>query len=519
MMRARSPLAMLAAATLLVVAWLSPRAVPYNMDEFVHYQALACATLPQARDLPSFRDGCSLYDLRLPFTPAPLPLRSYLYVGSVPAVPFYPFWRAIGDPVAVRVQGAVFALVSLVLAGRLLGVRLGAVALAGLVFPLLLVTFVVDEGPVGISAVAFLGALVTLRRALRAEAPAARAAWGALAGLLLFAGLWAKLVFAWWLPAVVCFAASVAWPRRESISAAARRAAPALAAAALACLVPTAVLLASVDRDGRPYLDTALHRGRIELRADRLGNEAGRLWTYAVDGARVAPRNLALPSWPVDAVPLLVAGALVAAALRRRRLDVAGWAALALATFAFASASAYSQWPHHFFFPLLLLALGLAAALDALSRRGRAVVAVAVVLFWATLAARWPWATFPTDSSFAKDEMLRYVREERLDRDRLQVHASWGTYYIAQLFGDPARASVFLKALPDDARQLAEVRSLAAGRGRRVLLYSSRRWERIQTGIVDETLGPPVRTWRFGDWWAAEYDVVGRGVKSASPRP
>jgi hypothetical protein len=518
-MRARSALPLLAAATLIVAAWLSPRVVPYNMDEFVHYQALACATLPQERGLPSFRDGCSLYDLRLPLTQATLPLRSYLYLGSVPAVPFYPFWRAIGDPVAVRVQGAVFALVSLVLAARLLGVRPSAVALAGLVFPLFLVTFVVDEGPVGISAVVFLGALVALRRGLRAEATAARAAWGALAGLLLFAGLWAKLVFAWWLPAVACFAASVAWPRRESIPAAARHAAPALAAAALACLAPTAVLLASVDRDGQPYLATALHRGRIELGPESVGGDAARLWTYAVDGARVAPRNLVLPSWPVDAVPLLVAVALVAAGLRRRRLGVAAWAALALVTLAFAASSPYSQWPHHFFFPLLLLVLGLAAATDALSRRGRAVVAVAVVLFWATLAVRWPAATFPTDSSFAKDELLRAVREARLDRDRLQVHASWGTYYIAQLFGDPARASVFLKALPDDPRQLAEVRSLAAGRGRRVLLYSSRRWERIQTGVVAEILGPPVRTWRFGDWWAAEYDVAGRGVRSASPRP
>ena len=65
---------------------------------------------PLQRGLPSFRDGCGLYDLRLPFTTTPLPLRSYLYIGSVPALPFYPFWRLIGDPVAVRVQGAVFFL-------------------------------------------------------------------------------------------------------------------------------------------------------------------------------------------------------------------------------------------------------------------------------------------------------------------------------------------------------------------------------------------------------------------------
>ena len=263
-----------------------------------------------------------------------------------------------------------------------------------------------------------------------------------------------------------------------------------------------------------------MHRGRIELRPADVESEAARLWVYAADGARVAPRSLVLPSWPVDLAPALVALAVLAAGLRgRRRPAVVSWAALAAVTFAAASASGYSQWPHHFFFPLLLLVLGLAAALDAVGRRGRAAVAVAAALFWATLAVRWPAATFPADSSFDKDELLRFVREQGLDRDRFQVHASWGTYYIAQLFGDPARVAVYLKALPDDPGQLAEVQALAAGRGRPVLLLSGRRWERLQTDAVAEILGPPRRTWRFGDWWAVEYQPPPGALRSGSRRP
>jgi hypothetical protein len=515
----RSLMWLLGFAALVLTAWISPRAIPFNMDEFVHYQALACATLPQERGLPSFRDGCSLYDLRLPFTATPLPLRSYLYIGSLPGAVFYPFWRAIPDPVSARVQGAVLAGLAVLLATRLLRVRASSVVLAAVVFPVFLVSFLVDEGPVGISAVLFLGALLALRRGLPSGPSPARVAWGALAGLLLFAGLWAKIVFAWWLPAAACFAVAAA--RRHGggrPGAALRRAAPVFASAALAAALPTAVLVASVDRDGRPYLDTTLQRARTDLGAEAAG-EAARLWTYAVDGARVAPRNLVLPSWPVDLAPGLLALALVGLGLRgARRKGVAAWSAVAAATFAFASASssAYSQWPHHFFFPLLLLVLALAAALDAAGPRGRRAVAAASLAFWATLAARWPAAAFPADSSFGKDEMLRFVREQALDRDLFQVHASWGTYYIAQLFGDPARVSVFLKALPDDPRQLAEVGNLAVGRGRRVLLYSARRWERLQTDAVAEALGPPRRTWRFGEWWAVEYDPA---LRSASRRP
>jgi hypothetical protein len=61
----------LGTAVLVALAVLSPRVLPYNMDEFVHYHALGCATAPLGKGLPAFRDGCGLYDLRVPFTQLP----------------------------------------------------------------------------------------------------------------------------------------------------------------------------------------------------------------------------------------------------------------------------------------------------------------------------------------------------------------------------------------------------------------------------------------------------------------
>lgn len=100
--------AVLATVGVLALAVLSPRVLPYNMDEFVHYHALGCATAPLGEGLPSFRDGCGLYDLRLPFTRTWLPLRSYYYIGSLPSAVFAPLWRLLGDPVAARLQGGLF---------------------------------------------------------------------------------------------------------------------------------------------------------------------------------------------------------------------------------------------------------------------------------------------------------------------------------------------------------------------------------------------------------------------------
>jgi hypothetical protein len=493
---------------LVALALLSPRALPYNMDEFVHYHALGCATAPLSQDLPSFRDGCGLYDLRLPFTETWLPLRSYYYIGSLPAVPFYPLWLLLDDPVAARVQGALFLVAFVVLTARLLGTRPRFVLLACLVFPVFVVTFLVDQGPVGISIVLLLVALVAVRRAV-ASGPRGAVAWATLAGLTCFAGLWVKLVFAWWLPALALFAVAQVRQDLHGTGAARPHLRLALLAGALTLVLPTVVLLASVDVDGRSY-GAALSRGRLSANPADLAAGAYRLSQYLSDASRLAPRNVTLPPSMLDVIPLALSMVILAVVLRRSgsgRRDIAGWLLLGLVTFVLASTSGFTQWPHHFVFPAVFLVLALAKALQTTGRPAWTAAVVCVVVVWASLGVRWSGAVYPRTSSPEKDELLTCVRAEGLDRRALQVHSSWGTYYIAQLFGDRERMVVFVKGIPDDAVQLREVACLAWQHGRRVLLISARRWSRIQTTTVTEVLGRPDETWRFGGWWAVVYDA------------
>ena len=494
------------ALALLGAAWFSPRAIPYNMDEFVHYHALGCAAAAHARELPTIRDGCGYFDLRLPGTSAPLPLRSYLYIGSFPALPFYPFWRLVSDPVAVRLLGAACFAVATLLAARLLGVAASAIVTAGLVFPVWLVTFVVDEGPVGLSAVLLLLALLAIRRALAASHTRGSAAWAAAAGLALFLGLWTKLVFAWWLPIVALFVFEEARRRGLSARALAQQRLPALLTGAALLAVPTALLLASVDRDGRRYA-AALRQGGLSTEPEDVEAVALRLSAYVTDGSLAAPRNLLLPSSGLDVLPLLLSLGVLALAARRsqRRREIATWGLGAALTFAFVAASGYSRWPHHFAFPLLPLVLALALALDSLGARGRLAAAAIVAVFWASLGARLPAARTPFESSADKDRLLAFVRERGLDRATLQVHASWGTYYIAQLFGDPARMLVYARRVMDDPDRLRQMAALAREKGRPPLLVSSRRWDRLHTPAVEAAFGSPQHTWQFGPWRAVEY--------------
>jgi hypothetical protein len=509
------------AAVLLAFAALSPRLVPYNMDEFVHYHALGCASAPLQRGLPAFRDGCGLYDLRLPLTRTPLPLRSYYYIGSFPAVPFYPFWRLLGDPLAVRLQGAVFFLAWIALVARLLRVPLSVAAGASLVVPTLLVTFLVDEGPVGLAALLFAGGLLAIRRAV-ALGDRGSPRWGALGGLLLFLGLWSKLVFACLLPAVVLFTLEEIRSREGSWRLVARRRS-ALAGIALGLLLPSTLLLASSDSEGRPYA-AALERSRVSIRPSEVAERFARLVSVATEPRLSAARNVELAPSRLDLLPpVLCAAVLLVVARQRqaRRREIAGWTALSVLTLGLLSLSAYCQWPHHAFYGLLLLALALALALDAAGPGARWALAVLVLAGWASLAARWAGgASYPTESAPGKDELLRFVRQSGLDRGTLQVHTSWGTYYVAQLFGDPARMVVYLRALSEDPVQLAQVRELAREHGRPLLMVGSRRWERFQTPSLAALVGEPSRRWTFGEWWVAEYPVPGAPqATSASPRP
>jgi hypothetical protein len=157
-------------------------------------------------------------------------------------------------------------------------------------------------------------------------------------------------------------------------------------------------------------------------------------------------------------------------------------------------------------FALLFLVLALASALGppghGLIPAGAS--AVLVGLFWASLLWRAPGVLIDPRSNFAKDRLLAWVRESGLDRSTVELHASWGTYYIAHLFGDPAQAVLFSRKFARDPGYLAQARELARSQGRGILLITGEP-ERLEKKVVEGALGPPLATHRFDNWWAWEY--------------
>ncbi len=479
------------------------------MDEFAPFHALGCVAHPLSREHHVFREGCGEYGLRPPLLPVTMPLRSYLYIGSLPVLPFYPFWRILDDPVAVRVQGALFFLAALTLAARLLGLDWTRAALAAFVFPLFPGSFLIDTGPVGLSLVLLLSALLLLRRA--ATSPERSLPAAAAAGFLCFLGVWIKPVFAWSIPAVALFAVV----RAVRPTAPPRRPFRAALAFVLTLLVPSAALLASRTIDGTPYYEV-LSVGRFSLEPQSLGTVAASLFAYLWNGSSLAPRSVFFPASPIDRLPLaLAAGILLAGLAGARRRDVALWLAAGLATFGATVLSGRALASHHLAFSLLFLYLALATASVALPGRTLGAAGALVVLFWGSLAVRAPAASVDPRSNAAKDRLLAWIRETGLDRRTVQLHASWGTYYIAHLFGAPDEIVLFSRKFAREPEYLEAARGLAESEGRGILLLTCEP-ERFRADVVEAVLGAPAAQHVFGNWKAIAYRRPGDGGRSAS---
>jgi hypothetical protein len=150
----------------------------------------------------------------------------------------------------------------------------------------------------------------------------------------------------------------------------------------------------------------------------------------------------------------------------------------------------------------------LGAALEPLRLRGRrlpAALAGIVLVYWLSLGARLPLADIHADTSFGKDALLRFVRKQGVDRRAVLAHTSWGTYYVALLFGDREQINLWLPALPARPEMIAEVKRIAEAERRGVAVISLRRPPDLLTPPLLAALRAPIAEVRFGEWTLAEF--------------
>lgn len=181
----------------LVLTLLFRAYVPYSTDEFPHYKLAYCALLGGDFAVQA-QAGCNHYWLALPFTMFELPLRSVAYVGSFPsfyALPALFVWPGVD---IVRWLGAAFIVLQAFVLARIFRMPMAAI-FAGLVgfFPYLF-QHMVDTGPVAFQTTSVFLLFALCKR--WCERPTYRDA--VLAGVVVFLGIWTKLVYFVLLPGI-----------------------------------------------------------------------------------------------------------------------------------------------------------------------------------------------------------------------------------------------------------------------------------------------------------------------------
>ena len=169
--------------------------------------------------------------------------------------------------------------------------------------------------------------------------------------------------------------------------------------------------------------------------------------------------------------------------------------------------------PHHFAYPLIFFGLACATALSTLRQKSRlffALAALIILLCQASMWARMSGAELDPCVGADKDRLLAELRQRGLDRETIQVHTSWGTYYLAHLFGDRRQAVFYLRDPVEQRAELDRLAALASRLGRGVLVVSSD----PETFSLEPLgrLGPPAARYASGPWEAREYLAAGEPV-------
>src|SRR3989344_4864082 len=170
---------------------------PFNMDEFIHYHQIICKHYPMSA-VNIYREYCGAYDLNFLGTGFIVPLRSFGYTGSLPALYYYPLFLLWKSPLSARLLGYLFLLAQAGILSVLFRVSLWYTLTSLLLFFPYFFQHMVDTGPVGFHATSVFLLYFLFQKWCRTL----RYRYPIVIGLTLAAGLWIKPSYLWLLPGI-----------------------------------------------------------------------------------------------------------------------------------------------------------------------------------------------------------------------------------------------------------------------------------------------------------------------------
>lgn len=465
--------------------------VPYNMDEFLYYDTILCHLYPGN----NLHGVCDPFQLNLFGTTLTVPLRSYHYVGSFPALYFLPIILLWQSPLAARLLGMVFLMAGGLLAARVFSFK------PKIVVPALILTFpylfqhLVDTGPVGIQILLVFLLYVLLDR---------WCAWQhwrtvGIIVLLTFLGIWTKPSFFWFAPGLIVFLLAHAARRRKLLFHTGRLRLFFLqgvcAACALAALL--ALLLLSTDpgnHAAHPFIEQLLQSSSYSFSEIVRGAWLSAPSFFALLHPLEATQRVffVLPAPWLSAlfcivhylfVPCILLLLFVFAhrSFRRSLLLPAALYVSFLLTVLMIVRTKDAWAMHHAIlsYPFLILSVlaTVRCALEADASRPwfripLALFAGAFITVNILLYVVFPIQEYQVHSTPEKHLVQRIINSGTIPGRTMVLALDWGMFYYSGLFGSPEKSVLFEWGMRDTER-MRYLRELAASHGRKLVFLSS----------------------------------------------
>ncbi|MBF0594970.1 MAG: hypothetical protein HQL22_08370 [Candidatus Omnitrophica bacterium] len=176
--------------------------VPINMDEFNQYHGIICHEY-QGNMFNSFRESCSDYDLAI-IPGYFLPLRTFAYVGNVHSLLYYPLFKLWPAPSSARLLGIIMLFIQAILIWKIFRIDVLIVFFLLMSFMPYAFQHLVDTGPVSFQTTSIFLICYLSRKWAASLAFVKGWSWryACALGVVLFVGVWVKLVYIILFPAI-----------------------------------------------------------------------------------------------------------------------------------------------------------------------------------------------------------------------------------------------------------------------------------------------------------------------------
>lgn len=499
---------MIGAALALLGVMLFSALAPYNMDEFIHYDAIACH-LYRGNSLHGACDG---FMLDLLGTGLVLPLRAYHYSGSFPSLYYLPIHLLWNSPLAARMLGLAFILMGAALCARAFRFPWKCVAPWMLVcFPYLF-QHLSDTGPIGFHILSVYLLYVLLDR----WTATLKARDAALIGLIVFCGMWTKFAYAWLLPGIAAFSVihlvrnRAVFRRKRALR---RFAAQSLLAVAVAALPLSALLFSTApgNPEDRPYLNALIHseaftplemvRGVVRysgITYTLLHPLEASQRIFDVEPVPAASAVYSIVTYLFVPLTLLLLLLRPRSAVSRRALLLPASLYLTfLLTVLMIIRTKGAVAMHHSILSYPFLFLSVAATVRAV--RWPAVGRWSIAKVWLLSSAAafvavnmFLFARFPQQRIHFNDQPEKLVAHAIINsgsipRKYMVLTVDWGMFYYSGLFGSPDKSVVFAWGLRD-AEGIRRFKDIAAKDGRKLLFLYTRDPTATDLQVLRDTL-------------------------------